>query len=121
MRKASISEQSQIEFLLEQDIDTLFIDIGRVEAAKTNIQMSPDTALISGKKWFEENKKRLFNAVCIQWQYCNKSKNKSLQDKINLIVTLGDIIAGLTFGVPPFHISTLLVKMGLDDFCDCSK
>lgn len=71
--------------------------------------------------WLSDNFDTLFQSICVKWQYCNKREDSNFSDSIALSTAICDIVSAVIVGVPPFTVSVLLVKLGLDKFCNCSK
>ncbi len=117
MEKRIVSkiEREEIEkyLLLDEDLilslipqylndQTSFSSIGQIEA---------------GKKKFKEIEELLYQKICIEWKFYEHLDNQDFQDKVSFIASLGDVITTLAVGIPPFIISTLIVKIGIRKFC----
>ncbi len=116
MVSISEDEKQEIEDYLSLDEDLLY---SLLSPFSGGVQYSPKGQIEAGKKVFDELKPSLYEKVCVDWDCCKKIDNPGLQDDINLVASIADILAAITFGLPPFVIATLLVKIGLRRFCKC--
>jgi hypothetical protein len=73
----------------------------------------------AGKRIFNELKAGLRTRLCDEWHLCAKLDDASLKDATNLVVVVGDVVSAGVTGVPPFLVASLLVKIGLRQFCKC--
>ncbi len=121
LREPTPSERKEFDFYFQLDQDTLFMFIGRSADGGRGILFSPEAAKECGESWWSNIQKDLHDRICIDWEYCKKSNDKRLQEKYTLAVTVADIISSLLIGIPPFAVVSLIMKMGLDKFCDCRK
>jgi hypothetical protein len=87
----------------------------------SGFSVSTTSAKSRGRKFFEDRKKILTDAICVRWQYCEKATEyegdftKLMTALIPLIIRVLDTqIAGLAIVT-----AVLLFKYGLRDFCDC--
>jgi hypothetical protein len=73
----------------------------------------------AGKRAFAKLESVLHTQLCDEWGLCAKLKDESVKDATNVVVIIGDVIAAHVVGLPPFLIASLLVKIGLRQFCKC--
>jgi len=73
----------------------------------------------AGKQIFEKLQATLHMRLCDEWGLCAKLKDESVKEATNVVVVIGDVIAAHVVGLPPFLIASLLVKIGLRQFCKC--
>jgi hypothetical protein len=72
-------------------------------------------------KWLERERSRLFNLICVEWDYRSIRRNRNAQDAIGLAVWLADTVFSKSQGIPsPTAIAVILVQRGLDKFCGCT-
>lgn len=71
--------------------------------------------------WLGDNLHSLYEHICVSWKYCAKRADPGLSDHVALASAVADVLASAALGVPPFTISVLLVKLGLDRFCNCQE
>jgi hypothetical protein len=109
--------RSKIADYLQLDETDLFSVVG-VYAAAPGTCFSPQGQIETGKTAFEKLRASLKSKLCDEWDLCSKLKEDRYNDPINLIAAIGDAIAGLTIGVPPLVISTLIFKMGIRQLCE---
>jgi hypothetical protein len=91
-------------YLLEFD-GTVFQTEGQVEA---------------GRRWFAALRPRLEQKLCDEWQMCKKIDDPDFEDAAKVVVILGDALATVVAGVPPVLVSSIIVRIGLRRFCDCT-
>jgi hypothetical protein len=131
----------KVEQLLEYDVDTLFSFVGLKVAESESlrnfllenvhrskllnyegeISFSPGTEEEVGKKYFLAIKQKIETSICKDWDYCKKINDAKFQDRSNLIITISDIVASITIGIPPAAVTALILKIGLDKICNCEK
>ena len=69
-------------------------------------------------EWVQLSRDRLFNLICVEWDYPARRKDEKFQEKVTLAVALTEFLSG-AFGIPsPATTAVLLVQVGLDEFCD---
>jgi hypothetical protein len=59
--------------------------------------------------------------VCDEWGWCERRQDARLEENVALVTLLSQIVApdAQRWGVPAVLIAVILVKKGLDRFCDC--
>ena len=120
--KISKEKRDEIEKYLSKDLETLLSSLASPELVETiGFRYIPGKELEQGIKIFKSLKKKLYQQVCVEWEYCKKRNDSEYNDTVNLVAALIDIIASLTIGIPPALIATILVKKGLSEFCSCSS
>ncbi|MDJ0646887.1 MAG: hypothetical protein QNJ57_12970 [Flavobacteriaceae bacterium] len=120
MRNPTKTEIEEIKYYMSLPLDSLLIFIGQaVVEQHEGVQFSDEHLKNEGNSWFLKYKKRIKSEICVKWDFCEKLKSETYKDNVTLIASIGDIIAGIFIGVPPFVVSTLLVKSGLTKFCAC--
>jgi hypothetical protein len=73
----------------------------------------------SFENWTRSKQKKLFNLICVEWNYPAKHKDTKFQDKILLASSLTDFLISCVMQIPsPITTAVLLVRMGLENFCD---
>jgi len=83
------------------------------------IFFSPKSEEKIGRGFMKVNKENLEKLICQKLDYCNKVKDDKFNDKANLIIALTDVIATGYIGVPPVAITSIILKIGLDKYCEC--
>lgn len=68
-----------------------------------------------GKEWFSQEKVNLQKVVCSS-KLREAISNSS--DKVTAATLIADAVSAIHLGVPPFTIGKLLIKMGIDKFCE---
>ena len=121
MNEQPISQavREEINDCLQLDEDALYSLIPpHLPEYRGAVFMTPGQ-IEAGKKEFEKRTVTLRERLCKEWNLCAKIKDPSVDDAVKLVVTIGDVIAIHTGGIPPFLVSSLLVKIGLRRFCNC--
>lgn len=64
---------------------------------------------------------RLRQAACQDWQWCQRRQDNRFDDKITLAFAIAEVLTATTlpWGVPVALVAVILVKFGLDKFCEC--
>ncbi|MDF2434100.1 MAG: hypothetical protein JWP44_3731 [Mucilaginibacter sp.] len=121
LRKVSDEEKEQIKKLLSLDEDRLFSLLPHYDDSYTEVFFMTEGEIKAGKKVFEKLSNTIKHKVCNEWKACQKIKDSSFDDEIVLVAALGDVIATAIIKVPPFIIATLLIKIGVRNFCNCNS
>ena len=67
--------------------------------------------------WVQLSRDRLFNVICVEWDYRGRRKDERFQEKLTLAVALAEFLSS-TLSIPsPVTTAVLLVQIGLDEFC----
>jgi hypothetical protein len=112
-------DRAKIEELLSLPADGLFSILPAYSPEYEHTSFAPEGQLKAGRQIFERLRARLHQLVCIEWDYCEKRRSDKYQDPVVLVASVADVISASLTGVPPFVVSTLLVKIGLSRFCEC--
>lgn len=80
---------------------------------------SPDGQREAGATWFAAQRTRLEARVCDDWQMCKAIDDPRFEDAAKLVVVIGDAVAAAVTGVPPVLVASIIVRMGLRNFCNC--
>jgi len=61
--------------------------------------------------------------VCIDWKWCHQREKLNFQNLEDLVVVLAEALTGLVIpsSIPLMLIASILVKIGVDKFCQCEK
>jgi hypothetical protein len=64
---------------------------------------------------------RLRQAVCQDWNWCQRRQDNRFDDKITLAFALAQLLTATTlpWSLPAALVAVILVKFGLDKFCKC--
>jgi hypothetical protein len=59
--------------------------------------------------------------VCAEWKWCDKRQDARFDDPVNIAALLASMLApdALRWQVPAALVAVILVKRGLDAFCNC--
>jgi len=112
-------KKNQILDLLEQDANILFIKIGKELIGDSAFMHHNEKELIDlARSWLKRNKQKILELICEDEKIIKLYK--PLMDnttKVQLVVAIFDLISGVLIGVSPLVVSTLLVKYGIENFC----
>lgn len=117
MPNLSAEQQNLASRYLALDEEHLYSLIAPHLPEYDSVRFSPDGQEEAGRRFFKKIEGRLRQAICREFDWPSKKNDPELQDRVNLVATVADVIASLTFGVPPFVIASILVKLGLNRFC----
>jgi hypothetical protein len=110
---------AEITNLMHQDVDELSALLGQSDPAAEDTLHSFESARLWGEKTLRDLSESLHSAICNDWRYCERRKGKNFDDDVKLATAVaGLIIAGIGAN-PAAIIATILVKRGLDAFCEC--
>jgi hypothetical protein len=122
MMEISQEKKDKIERYLAEDIEDLIKHLGSPEVFKsTEYRYVPGEEYEMGLKVLASIKDKLYQAICIEWKFCEKIKDPKFNEDVNLVAILMDVVSSVVVGFPPILITTILVKRGLNKFCDCKK
>ena len=116
--------------LLDLPDDQIFAILGNQVYPVAWFRLAPGREVISttaeltrrGREWFEKLTPALKKKICIEWGYCGKkNKYKSTRELIQVITPLVGSAIGISATVAgvAVTVTTILVRMGLDAFCEC--
>lgn len=69
--------------------------------------------------WMRTHNAAIRERICVEWDFCTRRNDGKLTDYVDLITGVADAIASICIGVPPFLLSTILIRLGLAQYCDC--
>jgi hypothetical protein len=119
MQELSEEERKYINDLLLLEADGLYMLIPPLLSEYTSTQFREEGQKQAGMDEFEKRKSRINQALCIDWNACEKLRNDLFQDRALLIASIADAVSASTFGIPPFIVAVLIFKLGLRQFCHC--
>lgn len=117
MTELSAEQRNLVSRYLALDAETLYSLIAPHLPEYDSVRFSPQGQEEAGRRFFKKIEARLRKAVCEDFDWPSRKNDPDFQDGVNLVSTIADVIAGFTFGVPPFIIASILVKLGLNRFC----
>lgn len=121
MRRLSEDELNEINEYLSENTDVLYEKLILAHIAKDKKRMlKTGEETQEGRKLFKSIEPSLKKLICHEWEYCSKRNNPEFNDNINLVAAIGDVVATLSIGIPPFLIASILIRKGLNKFCECS-
>jgi hypothetical protein len=116
VRDFAPGERERVEKYLQLDVDLLYT---LIPPYVHDAWYTHDGQQEAGRKWFAAVRGRLEQTLCAEWQVCRLLDDPRFQDRATLVVILGDAIAVHVGGLPPVLVASIIVKMGVRDFCAC--
>lgn len=118
IREVTERDKEQIERLTDLDTTSLYIELGQQLGV---LGEGEEEAESSGRRFLNNRRPEIYDLVCIQGNYCQFiSRNRNLA-AIQIIASLAQFLAPVFGGFPVYTIATILFKLGLSEFCECSK
>jgi hypothetical protein len=121
MKAITESDKLYINDLLLLEADDLYSLIPPLLVEYASTAFSSEGQKKAGIHEFEKRRSAIQQALCVDWNGCEKLLNRSADDKVMLIASIADAISASTIGLPPFIIATLIFKLGIRQFCNCDK
>jgi len=113
------ASKTEVERYLSLDIEELYSLIPDYMPEHSGKMFSPDARKSVGKEVIQRLSAELKRAICQEWGYCKRRNDPHFNDSVRLTVAIGDVVTVACGLIPPFLISSLLIKLGLAKFCDC--
>lgn len=120
-------DQIIIEEYLNSSIEDIELSIGRIilanETQRENEILYPSSISTEDVKkvcddFIDSISEKLKQKICIDFNYNAKKNQESLNDNMNLVISIVSLINDISGIIPPLMIATLLVKKGLSKFCE---
>ena len=115
-------DEEKVKKALEADLDTLYSALG-YSVNQDKIGVSPpsrDKLFSFGKEWFEKRKKEIEQIICMNKVVISQylKPDTGIGDSVTIALLLGDLLLS-KFGVTPaIYISSIVIKIGLNKFCN---
>ncbi len=103
-------DPDSLHYKLPMDSDADFLPHEGHAAGVGNIAIS----------WFERNMILFYGLLCVENKLRERLNESALSDKLTLGTAILDIIASVSWGIPPFAVTALLVKVGVNQLCKCN-
>jgi tetratricopeptide (TPR) repeat protein len=72
------------------------------------------------KAWCRRNRHRIYEVICIEFDYCEKKKKYEMANLVELIAALSALLAGpVGHAAAAGIVATIAASRGLDSFCKC--
>src|SRR5262245_18152614 len=121
IREFAPGERQRAEKYLLLDQEQLYSLIPQYLEEYQGTLFAPDGQREAGRTWFAAIRVRLEHTVCEEWQMCRRINDPNFEDMAKLVLVIGDAVTTVTTGVPPFLVASIIVRMGLRNFCGCSS
>ena len=107
---------------LESDVDVLYATIGYALSKQALGVAPPDrrTLVETGKAWIAANAGKLRDIVCKDetLKRVVLKPTPDVADNITAVTTVADFIIAVSHGLPVICVATILLKIGLREFCE---
>jgi hypothetical protein len=117
IRPASKKEEQIVSRLNSLDLDDLYKEFGQ----HLGILAPGDPPEVKAKGWLASQKKEMHELICVKGNYCSFIAKNQNARKADIIGALSDILATVFGGIPVYTLATLLVRSGLDSYCNCEE
>jgi hypothetical protein len=113
---------SNVEHLLSKSLDDLYEELGRSLISPefpTTTSITKQNAVQRGKSFVSNSLEKLRGKICVDWRYC--SRRGDYGDFQSLAYAVAPLVSGVV-GVPAttaMIVAIILIKSGLDKFCNC--
>ena len=110
----STADQRKLQAYLDRPLDSL---MGELE------WYAPDTRKGRADVW-DKVVPALRQRLCVEWNYCKVRQDARLDDKLTLAAAVAAVLSERALHLPVeadvLLLSAIVVKLGLDRFCNCS-
>ena len=111
-------EKPDVEALFTADVEELYAEIGRKVGGRAALPPTMQELVELGRAWLESRSDELAATICPSKRIKQLYQIADLSDRrAQLITAIADLISGLVVGVPPWTVSALLVRLGLESLC----
>jgi hypothetical protein len=110
-----------IQYLLDLDIDQLYSVLASEMPGYQGEMFSPQDQTKLGERIFHDLKERIYHTICIEYRFCERINDEHLKDSIALVAVLSEWLISRYTGFPVVTLATILVKIGIAEFCRCSS
>ncbi len=111
-------EKEKIQYLLNQEEEFLLEQIGFDIIGKSARQNNKNEAKEKAVRLLDNQKKNFREVICTNEKVKYLLElDDSWDRKVELVTIVADLITTILIGIPPWNISVLLVRIGLDSLC----
>jgi len=121
IRKIDPREREEITKYLMLDENMLYSLVPPYLAEYEGTVFTVQGQIDAGREKFQMLRPRLRVKICEEWELCKRIDDPILQDEVNLVIAIADILSTITTGIPPFLVASILVRIGLRNFCNCIR
>ena len=115
---------NEINQLQSKKIDDLYEELGRalmISEYPSGYAVARTLAVERGRSFLKGVLDRLKAKICTEWRYCNKRADYgNFQSLVYAVAPLVSSVVGVPASTA-LIVAVILVKIGLDDVCKCSK
>jgi len=116
----SAKNRTHLDLTLDQLYAAVWVDQISGKADLRSLDYPPD-AIKRGRELVNGLEESLRASICQEWDYCRRSEDPLWRDRVALLTALTDVVSGLALRVSPMTLAAILIKRGLDAFCECHK
>lgn len=131
----------QIEKLVTLPEERLYIGLGTLLLAEDLLEtgmfrdeqdieglygLQPDSSAfgaIYAQRFLNEQSANIKQRICVEWDYCGKRNDPELTQTANLVAAIADALLAFLVRSPIVvaTIATILVRKGLNAYCNCAQ
>lgn len=110
--------ETNIKHLLSLSEDELLFRLGN-DLVGTSARSEPRGALIQkAKEWLSNRSDDFRAAICSSAEVrAIRAMSPADDREVQLVAAVSDVLSTILVGIPPFTISVLLIRVGLDNLC----
>lgn len=117
IRPLSAREERIIPPLEESDEHALKVYMGQ-RIGDLEYGEDPERATDS---WLQRSRDQLRLKICIEGEWCKFISENRNRSRTEIVAALADVVATIAGGIPVYTLASLLLRSGLDAFCECQK
>lgn len=116
-------ESTDAQRLYSKSLNDLYEELGRSTLTPEFGRSAPSRqlAIQRGKLFVRSHTDQLKGKICAEWNYCEKRNDYvNIQSLVYAVVPLISSIVGVPAATAVI-VAVILIKIGLDDLCQCPK
>ncbi|NUO79892.1 hypothetical protein HUU05_07430 [candidate division KSB1 bacterium] len=116
------NEQTQAaQAYLARSLDELLVELESYKEEPGRLMRSGATRGL-GSLW-NSLQPSLRQKICVEWNWCERRQDYTFQNQETLAIVLAEILSNrfMPQNAPVVLLASIMVKLGLDKFCDCGK
>ncbi len=110
-----------VQAYLARSLDELLVELDSYQAEAGRVMRGGATRGL-GSLW-NSLQPSLRQKICVEWNWCERRQDYTFQNQEALAIVLAEILSNrfMPQNVPVVLLASIMVKLGLDKFCDCGK
>jgi hypothetical protein len=115
LRSATPREEKIIDRVNSLPLPELYRELGQ-NMGTLAPGVDPETG---AKSWLAARRQEIHTLICVDGNYCTFIAHNRNARIIDIIGSVSDVVATIAGGLPVYTLTTLLVRQGLDELCQC--